>query len=323
MIENSEKISIIIPLYNTEKFIAECIISILNQTYKNIEIIIVNDGSTDNSEKKCLELQKNDERIIYIYQKNAGVTAARKRGTEHATGTWISFVDADDILTPNAIQTLVEEAKGQDIVIGNIKPFYNTVENISITQKNKKIIFNKDQYIKQLLTGTKFRIHGPCAKIYKKELFDHRTFKIPSAIKRGEDFIMNVRLALKANSILYLNTDIYLYRQHSNSAIHSFKTNWEHEYLFLTHLLEPFTTLKFNNRYKQDILKRKLYCIGEAFHDKNLKASDPKFIQIKQELETENTKLWEKCILKLIAFPPAIRYNAFRIIRKISSYLSE
>lgn len=319
---NSDKISIIIPLYNTEKYISECIISILNQTYKNLEIIIVNDGSTDNSEKRCLEFQKKDQRIKYIYQDNAGVTVARKTGVENATGEWISFVDADDILSSYAIQTLIEKSKGQDIVIGDIKPFYNTTENISYTPKSKKFVFNKNQYIKVLLSSTRFRIHGPCAKIYKKELFDDKTFDIPNFIRRGEDFIMNVRLGLKANSICYSKTIIYLYRQHNSSTIHTFKTSWEYEYLFLSHLLKPFYQSNLDKNYKKYILKRKLFCIGEAFKDPSLNNDNPQFTQIKKEIQSENIRMWEKCILNLITYPPYIRYNIFRIIRKISGYLS-
>lgn len=315
------KISIIIPLYNTEKYISECILSILNQTYKNIEIIVINDGSTDHSEEKCLELQKTDKRIKYIYQNNAGVTAARKRGVENATGGWISFVDADDILVPNAIQTLVEKSKNHDIVIGDIKPFYNTIEEVSITSSCKELIFNKDQYIRILLSGTRFRIHGPCAKIYKKELFDSESFAIPRTIKRGEDFIMNVRLGLKANSICYSRTIVYLYRQHNSSTIHAFKTSWEYEYLFLTHLLKPFNEPLLKKKYRTEILKRKIYCIGEAFNDKNFNDNDSNFIKIKKEIQSENIDFQEKCILYLIVFPPFIRYNAFRIIRKILGYL--
>lgn len=316
-------ISIIIPVFNAEKYIEECINSILNQTYSKIEIIIINDGSTDNSEKICLELSKKDQRIKYIYQNNAGVTVARKTGVENATGEWISFVDADDILSPYAIQTLIEKSKGQDIVIGDIKPFYNTTENILHTPKSKEFVFNKDQYIKILLSSTKFRIHGPCAKIYKKELFDNNSFEIPRSIKRGEDFIMNIRLGLKANSIYYSKTIIYLYRQHYSSTIHTFKTSWEYEYLFLTHLLKPFYQSNLDKNYKKDILKRKLFCIGEAFNDPNLNINNTQFTQIKKEIQSENISIWEKCILNFIIYPPHIRYNIFRIIRKISGHLSK
>lgn len=319
---NSPKISIIIPLYNTEKYISECIKSILNQTYKNIEIIVVNDGSTDSSEKKCFDLQKTNKNIKYIYQSNAGVTVARKKGVESATGEWICFVDADDILTPNAIQTLVENSKGQDIVIGNFESFYDSIKRIT-EYKNRESIFNQEQFIKVLLIGTKFKIHGPWGKIYRKELFDNETFDISSDIKRGEDLIMNIRLALKANHICYLNTIIYLYRQHTNSVIHTFKTTWEHEYLFLNQLLKPLYGLKIEHKYKKEILKRKLYCIGEAFNDKKLNADDFRFIQIKNEIQKENINLLEKSILSLVRFPIFFRYNIFRIIRKISSFLSK
>lgn len=322
MSSSSSKISIIIPLYNTEKYISECIKSILNQTYKNIEIIIINDGSTDNSEEKCFDLQKTNKEIKYIYQSNAGVTAARKKGVEHATGEWITFVDADDILLPNAIQTLIEKSEGQDIVIGGIKPFNDSIKNISIRKNNKKFIFDQNQFIKILLAGTKFKVHGPVAKIFKKKLFNNKTFAIPPNIKRGEDFIMNIRLALKANSICYLNTIIYLYRQHNSSTIHTFKTNWEHEYLFLKYLLTPLYDYHIENKYKKEIRKRKLYCIGEAYYDKNLNTNDCRFIQIKKEIQTEKISWWEKFILTSVKLPPFFRYYIFRIIRKVSSYLS-
>lgn len=316
-------ISIIIPVYNAEKYIAECINSIINQTYSKIEIIIINDGSTDNSEKKCLELQCKDKRIKYIYQNNSGVTIAREKGVENAQGEWISFVDADDLLTPNAIQTLIENSKDQDIVIGRFKSFYNSKKIPTHLNSKKKYIFNTSQFIKLLLVGTKFKIHSPWGKIFKKELFDDKIFDIPNFIRRGEDFIMNVRLGLKANSICYSKTIIYLYRQHNSSTIHTFKTSWEYEYLFLSHLLKPFYQSDLDKSYKKDILKRKLFCIGEAFNDPNLNINNTQFTQIKKEIQSENISMWEKCILNLITYPPYIRYNIFRIIRKISGYLSK
>jgi len=102
-----ELVSIIVPVYNVEKYINECITSIVNQTYKNLEICLINDGSTDNSGKYCEEWEHNDSRINIIHQYNQGVSAARNRGLEVSTGKWIVFIDSDDYIAHNYIETLL------------------------------------------------------------------------------------------------------------------------------------------------------------------------------------------------------------------------
>ena len=100
-----KKITVIVPVYNTKKFLKRCIMSIMNQSYSNLEIIIINDGSTDGSEKICNELEKADERIRVIHQKNNGIAATRNIGIENATGQYISFVDSDDYLAVVLFET--------------------------------------------------------------------------------------------------------------------------------------------------------------------------------------------------------------------------
>ncbi len=100
------KISIVVPIYNAEKYLDRCIQSILNQSYKDLEIILIDDGSTDSSNKICNNYQKRDNRIKFISQKNEGVSAARNRGISEATGEFIGFVDSDDYIQPNMYETL-------------------------------------------------------------------------------------------------------------------------------------------------------------------------------------------------------------------------
>lgn len=319
MKDSNTKVSIIIPVYNAEKFIKDCINSITNQTYKNIEIIIINDGSTDNSEEICKEFQKKDNRIIYYYQKNNGVTKAREKGVSLSTGNWISFVDADDILVHDAIEYLIKNIQNNDIVIGNIQEFYHK-STITNPQKNDIITYTnytKKQYIKLLLGRTKLKIHGPYAKIIKKALFDETIFMIPPQIKRGEDFIMNIKLAVKSNSILYISKNIYLYRQHNNSTIHTFQTNWKHESLFLQYLLKPLYDLGIKKDFQNEITLRKLLSVGEAFADNTFDKNDLYFLEIKNEANKQNLNLLETIILNLINYPPKIRYTLFRIARRI------
>ena len=118
-------ISIIIPLYNAENTIQNCIDSVLQQTYHNIEVILVNDGATDNSQHICEECAQNDNRIKIIQQKNSGVSSARNNGMEYATGEYIMFLDSDDTLAPNACELLyntIIEKNADCIICGTIEP---------------------------------------------------------------------------------------------------------------------------------------------------------------------------------------------------------
>lgn len=311
------KVSIIIPIYNAENYIKDCISSIINQTYKNIEIIIINDGSSDNSENICLEFQKIDQRILYYNQINSGVTKARAKGVSLSTGEWISFVDADDILTPNAIDLLIKYSENSDIIIGKIQEFHDE-SNIYIPQTKASIThYNRNQYIKLLLGRTKLKIHGPCAKIIKKSLFNETIFMIPEEIKRGEDFIMNLKLAINSKSITYIPKSIYLYRQHPNSSIHRFQTNWKHEKLFLKYLLQPIYNQRLEKEFQNEITLRKLLSVGEAYKDYTLTNEDLYFINIKNEIKKQHLQLLERIIIHLINYPPQIRYFLFKIARKI------
>ena len=115
----NETISIIIPVYNVEKYLNKCLNSVIEQTYKNIEVILIDDGSTDNSGKICDEYAKNDIRIKIIHQQNGGVSTARNNGLEHATGKYITFVDSDDYIEKEMIETMAKKImkKNADIVI--------------------------------------------------------------------------------------------------------------------------------------------------------------------------------------------------------------
>ena len=106
-IDQNIKISVILPIYNAQDYLKECVDSVMNQTYSNLQVILVNDGSSDNSWKICQELEKIDNRIVAVTQKNRGVSVARNRGMELATGQWIMFVDPDDILNKSIIEKLL------------------------------------------------------------------------------------------------------------------------------------------------------------------------------------------------------------------------
>ena len=141
-------ISVIVPVYNVEKYLRPCVESILEQTYKNIEVILVNDGSTDKSKAICLELAEKDKRISYYEKANSGLSDTRNVGLEKAKGEYIAFVDSDDLLAPNAVRTLYELCRKYDtgIAVGKISHFVDGEQPYYKTQTRENV-FGKDEAI--------------------------------------------------------------------------------------------------------------------------------------------------------------------------------
>ena len=124
--DNADLISVIIPVYNGEKFLRDCLDSVLNQTYKNLQIILVDDGSTDSSGQICDEYAARDSRIQVMHCENAGQAEARNRGIKAATGEWIGFVDDDDIIEPDMYSVLIQNAKTNNVLISGCSTLIRT-----------------------------------------------------------------------------------------------------------------------------------------------------------------------------------------------------
>ena len=209
-------ISIVIPIYNMEKYLKKCIESVMNQTYKNLEIILVNDGSTDNSYKIMKEYSKLDNRIKLINKKNEGLSSARNVGINSSIGEYILNVDSDDWLEVDACENLIKEVfqKKSDMVIGDIVLEY---ENFSQKWEDIKIenYYTGKEYLIEYFLG-----HGKnttCNKLIKKMLYTTNSITHPEAISLGEDSITLVRLALNCKKISKINKIVYHYRQSLNS----------------------------------------------------------------------------------------------------------
>ena len=231
------KVSIIVPVYNTEKYLAQCIDSILAQTFSDFELILVNDGSKDNSGKICDEYAQKDSRIVVINKENGGVNAARRDGVDNAMGEWISFVDSDDTITCDAIETLVKNASNDiDIIIGQFR-----------VPKQDIQVLTAIEYRKLLLNGI---MVYPVAKLYRRSSFTKETFDIPKEISIGEDMLMNIKLAFFIKrDVKILPHIIYNYIYRENSAIHSRKHSIEYETLFWEQLKKAIPT---NERSKYE-----------------------------------------------------------------------
>lgn len=186
---NEPLISIIIPVYNVEKYIRKCLDSVLNQTYKNIEIIIINDGSTDNTYSICIEYEKSDSRIKLFTQENSGQGAARNLGLQHAQGTYIGFVDGDDYIDPDMYETMIKQAENLSAELVICGLYYNN--NITIkkskTPSSIQVWDNYQAMLSYLSDSVIFT--GPVNKLYRKSLFIE--IKFPIIRCREDAYIMH------------------------------------------------------------------------------------------------------------------------------------
>lgn len=235
----SATIGVIVPVYKVEKYIAECIESILAQTYTNFRLILVDDGTPDNAGKICDEYAKKDSRIIVIHQENYGVTRARARGVEEADDCeFITFVDGDDILPKDALLTLCLKLDNEtDIVIGSHECFIgnNNVATDSLIYTDESLC--ADEFLAILFQenyNTKNnRAIAPCCwgKLYRKRLFNKFTFDIPRNIVISEDLIMNIRIGFNmTRKVTTLQQVVYHYRIYPSSTFQSHIRTYVNDY---------------------------------------------------------------------------------------------
>lgn len=206
-------ISVIVPVYNNEKYVNRCIDSILNQTHTNLEVILVNDGSTDKSFKICEDWAKKDQRVKIINQKNAGTSNARNQGIKQATGDYVSFVDNDDWLRPEMYETMVNVAqeKSADITFCsfiNVDEKYNRkkINEINLTEENLRV--PAYFFIKRKKNNTFFGNIACCNRILiKKSMLKNLEFDTTLSINENRLFVLN--LIDKAKTIAVTKEHLY------------------------------------------------------------------------------------------------------------------
>lgn len=220
-------VSIIVPIYNVKPFLTQCIESIRNQTVKEIEIILIDDGSTDGCPEICDRFAAEDGRIRVFHQENAGVSAARNLGMKIAAGEWLMFADPDDWLEPNAAEILYEQAKSSscDIVYASYYRNYPD-EQVQFSMDSSKVgkyIVKQDFEI--LLEGfircekLKVNMTSPWGKIYRKSMIDtHADCRFPDGMKQGQDSIFNLYAFQNAGSVYVLDVPVYHYRVRPGST---------------------------------------------------------------------------------------------------------
>lgn len=233
----SYKLSIIIPVYNCECKISNCINAIIQQTYCNFELLIINDGSTDNTEKVIKNFLNSDMRIKLINKKNGGPSSARNEGIKHAIGDYIIFIDADDIVPVNYVETLMFYRK-YDLVICNLKK--------SKTLKNNSIEFIKSKsYSKKefLISLEKFMnlclVQGPTNKLFHKDIIKNNNIEFNCDFSLGEDTLFVYDYIKYIEDIFYTDETTYFYQDdNSESLCNRYRSNRLKIYMYLNEKLK-------------------------------------------------------------------------------------
>ena len=228
--EENFLISIVIPVYNAEKYLGGCLNSIQNQTYKNFEVILVNDGSIDHSETICKEFVEVDTRFRYFLKVNGGASSARNFGLDHVTGDFITFIDADDWVDENHLEVLINNIKenNSDMAVSSIKKFDNVSSfEFRVYSNQEKYLLNynklnREEFLvilpKLIHASNSYKI--AVSKLFKKELVSDVRFD--ESIIYGEDLEFFFKLYVNINSISYVDEVTYIYRLHDESSSSKF-----------------------------------------------------------------------------------------------------
>lgn len=226
-----QKVSIIVPVYNVEKYLKRCVDSLVGQSYPNLEILLVDDGSKDDSLSICKEYELKDSRIRVFHKENEGLGLTRNYGIERATGEYITFVDSDDYLTSDAVEAMLRKATATDadVVIANM--FYKDEEmKVAVTERLYMGTDIKDVIVDRMMGNYAEKndalSYTATAKLFKKRLFDENNLKFPSERKLiWEDLAFSVEAYPICEKVYVLHKPVYYYCFNEGSLTHIYKPN--------------------------------------------------------------------------------------------------
>lgn len=335
--KSTDLVSVIIPVYNAEKYINQCIDSIIDQTYKNLQIIIVNDGSTDNTPEICEEYCKKDGRIEFYNKKNGGVSSARNYGISKSYGKWVLFIDSDDWLEINTIEQCMNHLQNgeYDICFIGYKACYSErgIQQIFVEDKIKVVeiekkdfqsfqenILNRDR---KVCVNRKLIKLASAGKMYRRDLIVQNNIYFPESINNGEDAVMNLYAYYYAKKGICIEKELYCYRQHNESETHKLNMNIEKCMDELFDLERQFVeetnkTIPYNLLYERLLWSLGFECLLKYCHKDNheqYRIRKKKFLnQVhKYEYEISKVNLYNFGIKKQVLFW-CIRHHLFFLV---------
>lgn len=314
-------ISVIVPVYNVEKYLEKCVNSIIKQSYKNLEIILVDDGSTDNSGKICDEFALKDNRIKVIHKENGGLSSARNKALEIAKGEYIGFVDSDDYISEDMYETLYKVIKGNEADI-SIVSFYEEYNGkiIGVRDTGNLEVLTKLEAINELLIDTKIQSYA-WNKLFKRELFSELEF--PTG-KNFEDIATTLLLFEKASKVVLLETPKYHYLRRDDSIVGVRNTKTYSDYLEVIYdkyfyLKGKYKETEIYNQYNYVINMIWVYTIIATFgldeiseqYNKNYKVLEDIIKESEKEI-IEKLDYYNKAVLYMILLNRDISKEAIK-----------
>ena len=312
-------LSIIVPAYNAEKFLEGTVSSILEQTFKKFELILVNDGSQDNSFAIMKKLAEKDPRIVVLNKVNGGVCSARNLGLNHSTGKYVGFIDADDLIEPDMYEILINDIETYDADVACIR--FAVLDNGRIEGykelKCEKLVLNQSDAIESLCSNGVVSF-SCCDKLYlgriaRKILFDER-------LRYAEDFNWLLEYFLQVKRAVVRNEPKYIYVQHENSVIHK-KMVWDNCENFLLSLYSAYDKALSSNISSSIIEKiYKLYYHKVVSLMRQAIIEDEKeiFLHLQQKLKLSTKQMQKNSISKFALFRHIrffLPYSFLRIFR--------
>lgn len=278
------RFSIIVPVYNCEMFISECVDSLLNQSFTDYEIILIDDGSIDSSLSVCKKYEALDSRIKVIHTENNGVSAARNLGLNEAQGELILFVDCDDAVNEHLLEycdKAISETEADLCVFDitsdsqEIKSSGNSYALMSDEEfENLKIsIFNRDRQMESICH---IKAPSPC-KVYRKKIIEDNGIKFIESLSNGEDGIFNLYYCIFAKKAVYIKEKMYFYRLHGGSITHKFSERTAADFRELCKEYKCFVSRKEAAEYAKYVCERAIMslsfcCILDFCHNDNKKS---------------------------------------------------
>lgn len=316
-------ISIIVPVYNVEKYLVDCVNSIVNQTYENTEIILVDDGSKDDSGKVCDEFAAKDKRIIVKHKNNCGVSAARNTGLQISRGKFVTFVDADDTVTSRFIQALYEmfDSTTDMTVCGfNIcDDKENNLDNNADASFGEDMVLTREKAVEIMLYGKLFA--GHCwNKMFRADVLGDLRFDENIAVY--EDLVFVIRYFLKSKKIKYCSRRVYNYFKRECSALHGGMSDGKLSAFKALDMIDGLLRDIYGNRFDElvnyDRVIWTLDCYRSLYHDKKNRNTYHPFLKSKLKGNKKNRYLSkkDKGKLFLLSICPTAYYFALMIAGK-------
>lgn len=254
-----QTVSVVVPLYNKKEYILECIESIQKQTWNKLEIIVVNDGSTDSSEKIVMEVS-DDPRIQMYSIKHSGPAKARNVGIEHASGEFITFVDADDFIKPTYIQRMVSAIDDADVCVAGFKVWYQK-KDLWKLYRSTSMEYLKDDFLRNYLKYSHL-VSGVGWKLYRTELVCKNGCRFPEDLRYGEDFFFFNQMLRFVKKLSMIEDMSYIYRHHDlNSESCIYGINIEARELYYNKILELYDVF-VEKEVKTFLLSKEIVLLG-------------------------------------------------------------